>query len=41
MYGFLNIQTGEAHAFKTTGQNGETTIDILKNLPRNILTKEL
>jgi len=41
MYGFLNIQTGEAHAFKTTVQNGETTIAILKKLAKKYPNKRI
>jgi len=41
MYGFLNIQTGEAHAFKATGQNSETTVDILKKLTKKYPNKRI
>lgn len=41
MYGFLNVQTGEAHAFKTTVQNGDTTVVILKKLAQKYPNKRI
>lgn len=32
IYGFLNVKTGQQHAFKTERQNGETTVKILKKI---------
>jgi len=39
VYGFLNIKTGQEHAFKTAWQNMFTTVDVLKEL-RKIYPKE-
>ena len=33
-YGFLNVQSGEAFAYKTKAQTGEITISVLKKLAR-------
>lgn len=32
IYGFLNVKTGQQHAFKTEKQNGENTVKILRKI---------
>lgn len=40
-YGFLNIQSGEAFAYKTLEQTGETTVFILKKLAKKYERKRI
>lgn len=41
LYGFLNIQSGEACVFKTTTQTGKTTVDVLKQLAKKFPKKRI
>lgn len=40
-YGFLNVQSGIGKVFKTTGQTGEITVSVLKDLAAHHLGKRI